>query len=123
MKEVFYKVICSKCNKEAPWVENKQRYGRNFGKSYMCYFCRPCGTYVGCHNNTRKPLGTMADEYTMKLRRNAHALFDKLWKDGEMSRGQAYKILSEHFGREMHIGESNSEVCKEIINYLSGDNQ
>lgn len=108
-------MICPSCKKEAPWVENKARYGRNFGKSYMCYFCKDCDTYVGCHNNTRTPLGTMADKYTMKLRRNAHAVFDKLWKSGKMSRGEAYKKLSDIFGKEIHIGASDAEMCKKII--------
>ena len=110
-------VICPKCNKEAPWVENKERYGRNFGKSYMCYFCRPCRTYVGCHNNTRKPLGTMADDYTLKLRRNAHHNFDKNWKSGKMTRKEAYAKLKEKFGIE-HIGEESEESLKKIINQL-----
>ena len=108
-------VICPKCNKPAPWVENSAKYGRRYGKSYMCYFCKPCGTYVGCHNNTRRPLGTMADAYTMKLRRNAHTLFDKLWKSGKVSRRDCYKWLSEKMGKETHIGESNAEQCKKII--------
>lgn len=110
-------VICPKCNKPAPWVENKEKYGRNFGKSFMCYFCRPCGTYVGCHNNTRDPLGIMADSYTMKLRRNAHANFDKLWKNGQMTRSEAYRRLKEKFGIE-HFGEQTAESLKDIINRL-----
>ena len=117
MKEVFYKVICPKCGKEAPWVENKMRYGRNFGKSYMCYYCSPCGTYVGCHQNTRKPLGTMADNYTIKLRRNAHHNFDKIWKSGKVSRKEAYRLLKEKFGIE-HFGEQSAETLKDIINKI-----
>ena len=110
------KVICPKCNKEAPWVENKEKYGRNFGKSFMCYFCKPCGTYVGCHENTRRPLGTMADKELMQLRMKAHATIDPLWKDGKMKRKEVYKLLKEKFGREIHIGESDIETCKKIIN-------
>ena len=109
------KIICPKCNKEAPWVENKEKYGRNYGKSYMCYFCEPCGTYVGCHNNTRKPLGTMADKELMGWRIKAHTSFDTLWKSGRMSRKSAYQLLKEKFGREIHIGESDIKTCKEII--------
>lgn len=111
-------VICPKCNKEAPWVENKEKYGRNFGKSYMCYFCKPCGTYVGCHNNTRNPLGTMADKELMQWRMKAHAVFDPLWRGGKMSRKSAYKLLREKLGREIHIGESDIETCKEIISTI-----
>ena len=113
-------VFCPKCNQPAPWVENKEKYGRNYGKSYMCYFCKDCETYVGCHENTRRPLGTMADKETMNLRKQAHALFDPLWKDGGMKRGQAYQYLSTLMGiKNVHIGESDAETCKNIIKKLS----
>lgn len=112
-------VICPKCNKPAPWVENKEKYGRNYGKSYMCYYCKECDTYVGCHNNTRTPLGTMADKETMKLRIQAHSLFDKSWKNGAMTRKEAYKKLSNHFGKTMHIGQSDAKTCRQIIDLLT----
>lgn len=114
-------VICPRCNKEAPWVENKEKYGRNFGKSYMCYFCKPCGTYVGCHNNTRNPLGTMTDKYGLDMRRKAHYYFDAIWKrkNARFTRKQAYQLLRDKFGKEVHIGESNPEMCKEIISLVN----
>ena len=108
-------VICPKCNKEAPWVENKERYGRNYGKSYMCYYCKPCGTYVGCHNNTRNPLGTMADRETMNWRMKTHSLIDPLWKSGKISRGKVYKKLQDIIGGDVHVGSSDIERCKKII--------
>lgn len=113
MKE--YTVICPKCGKQAPWVENKEKYGRNFGKSYMCYFCKPCGTYVGCHNNTRQPLGSMADRELMNWRMKAHQTIDFFWKSGRYQRRRVYQMLRDAFGQEVHIGESDIERCKEII--------
>lgn len=113
------KMICPKCNKEAPWVENKEKYGKNYGKSYMCYFCKPCGTYVGCHNNTRKPLGTMADKELMQWRMKAHKVFDPLWKEGKLTRRQAYNLLRNSFGKYIHIGESDIEMCKSIIDFVT----
>ena len=50
-------MICPYCNKEAKWCENKVIYGKNYGKSYMCYYCKDCDAYVGCHNNTKFPNG------------------------------------------------------------------
>lgn len=113
------KIICPKCNKEAPWVENKEKYGRNYGRSYMCYYCKPCGTYVGCHNNTRKPLGTMADAELMGWRMKAHAAIDPLWKNGKMTRKKVYRMLKEKLGKEIHVGESDIETCKKIIEILN----
>lgn len=123
-----YVVICPECGKPGEWAENKVKYGHNIGRSYMCYWCPSCRTFVGCHNNTRKPLGTMANQETLNWRRKAHHLFDRMWnpklqppnavrnRKNRYSRGKAYKWLANEFGLdEIHIGESDSVRCKEII--------
>jgi len=110
------KVICPYCGKEPEWVANEVVYGNRFGKSYMCYWCKPCDAYVGCHNNTRNPLGTMANKELRQWRMKAHAAIDPLWKSKQWSRGKVYKTLSDMFGREIHVGKSDIETCKEIIN-------
>lgn len=107
---------CPYCNNKAPWVENKAIYGRNYGKSYMCYYCKPCDAYVGCHQNTKKPLGTMANEELRLWRKTAHAWFDPLWKEGKMTRKQAYRWLYEQTGEWIHMGESDIEKCQIVIN-------
>jgi len=112
------KVICPKCSQEAPWLENKSKYGKNYGKSYMCYYCKDCDTYVGCHNNTRQPLGTMADKELRDERMKTHNLFDNLWKSGQMNRKKAYKLLNNYFGKEIHIGQSDKEMCQKIRSFI-----
>ena len=110
-------MICPYCHKEAIWTENKAIYGKNYGRSYMCYYCKPCNAYVGCHNNSKAPLGTMANEETREWRKKAHATFDPVWKRGGGNRNRAYKSLKKHFGKEIHIGESDIQMCKEIITF------
>ena len=61
----------------------------------------------------------MTDKYGMDMRRKAHYYFDKLWKSKKMSRNEAYQFLKEKFGREVHIGESSPEECKEIIKVIT----
>ena len=85
----------------------------------MCYYCKPCNAYVGTHKNTTKPLGTMANHELRYWRRKAHAVFDPLWKSGKMSRQRAYEMLNNHFGKEVHIGESDIEMCQEIIKSIT----
>lgn len=106
---------CPYCDKEAPWVENKAIYGNNYGKSFMCYWCKECNAYVGCHENTRRPLGTMANKELREWRIKTHAVIDPLWKEKNLSRKELYAFLKKEFGRTIHIGESDIETCNEII--------
>ena len=118
MENIEYKVICPGCQCEAPWVPNSEKYGSNFGASYMCYYCRPCDTYVGCHNNTREPLGTMAGLSLRTLRRQVHTVFDKIWMSEGISRSNAYGRLSMLMGKETHIGASDEQMCNRILEVI-----
>lgn len=108
-------MICTYCNKEAKWCENKEIYGKNYGKSFMCYLCKDCDAYVGCHNNTKKPLGTIANKELRAWRIKAHRHIDRWWKNKIFTRKEVYNMLKIIFGREIHIGESDIKTCKDII--------
>lgn len=111
-------MICPYCKKEAPWVPNSVIYGRLYGHSYMCYYCKDCDARVGCHNNTKYPLGTMADKELRTWRMKAHDAIDPVWKNGKRSRGAVYGILKDRFGKEFHIGSSTIEECKKVIDLV-----
>lgn len=111
-------MICPFCNQQAEWCANEAIYGRNFGRSYMMYLCKPCDAYVGCHNNTTVPLGTMANREMREWRKKAHAVIDPLWRNGKHKRGEVYAKLSKAVGFEFHVGESDIEMCKYIINLV-----
>lgn len=111
-------IICPYCGNKAEWVENKEIYGRNYGKSYMMYLCKPCDAYVGCHNNTRTPLGVMANKELREWRKKVHALIDPIWKTGKLHRAQVYARLSNALGYQYHTGESDIETCKKIIDLV-----
>lgn len=112
-------VICPYCNKPAVWCENKEKYGRNYWKSYMCYLCKDCDAYVGCHNNTREPLGTMANNELRQWRMKVHNDYlDPLWREMGMDRREVYQILEKHFWRPIHTWESDIEMCQKIIEFL-----
>lgn len=114
-----FKLTCPYCGKEAQWVDNVKIYGKRYGKSYMMWWCKPCDALVGCHQNTRKPLGTLANKELRGLRIKAHAVFDPLWKSGNMTRDDAYHLLKEKTGKWLHIGEADVEDCKLIINLFT----
>ena len=109
---------CPYCQKEAKWIPNEQVYGLRFGKSYMCWYCFEDDAYVGCHENSKRPLGTMANKELRKWRMEAHKVIDPLWKSKKFSRAKVYKTLKDVFGYEVHVGESDIETCKEIINSI-----
>ena len=112
---------CPFCDKPAEWVSNDAVYGRKFGTSYMIWLCRPCHAYVGCHNNTKTPLGTMADAATREARREAHKCIDPIWKSEQLKRKEVYRILRKHYGHEVHVGEMSVDQCRELIEDVSQD--
>ena len=111
-------VVCPYCNKEAPWISNEEVYGKRYGKSYMCYWCEPCDAYVGCHQNTRVPLGIMANKFLRQQRMKIHRIIDPLWKSGEYTRKSIYGRITNEIRREFHVGNCNELDCKEILELL-----
>jgi len=86
------------------------------------YTCDPCGARVGCHKNG-KPLGTLANEQTRRLRQQAHAAFDPLWQraardERETARRGAYAWLRETHGVE-HFGQAHDEELRRVIAALT----
>lgn len=108
-------MICPFCNEPAKWVPNEEIYGKRYGKSYMMWWCKKDDAYVGCHQNTQRPLGTMTNKEMRTWRRRAHAMLDPLWKGGQYDRREVYARISRHFGHTVHVGESGVEECKAII--------
>jgi hypothetical protein len=110
-------LICNHCGKEAVWVENKEIYGRNYGDSYMVWWCKPCDAFVGCHKNTRVPKGRfLAKRELREARKLAHSIIDPLWKSGRYSRNKVYMELARAFKRQVHVGDTETpEECHEII--------
>lgn len=56
----------------------------------------------------------MANDELRKARMRAHANIDPYWREKGWNRGKVYSILSEHFGREIHVGESDLKTANEI---------
>lgn len=110
-------IVCPYCNKKAVKVTGKAIYPNNrtlYSKGF--WHCKPCGAYVGCHDGTDIPLGTLADGATRRARHEAHKVFDRIWKDGYMSRSEAYFLMScKLFVREFHIGDCDVAMCAKVI--------
>ena len=65
--------------------------------------------------NTQNSLGRLANKELRTLKMQAHKAFDPIWKDGYMTRKQAYKWLSDQLEipeEYTHIGMFGVETCK-----------
>lgn len=107
---------CPYCGNPTKLVEDTQIYGRSYGTK--CYICEPCGAWVGCHKNSDKALGRVANKELRELKHRAHEAFDPLWKECHLSRIAAYEIRSIAFGlppEQTHIGMFNEAMCRKVI--------
>jgi len=97
----------------------KLRYSPKFKGGNWFYGCSrfpACSGSHGCHQDSGKPLGKPADRETKEWRIKAHDAFDTLWQVGPMNRREAYKWLATEIGvTEIHMGESDIETCKKVI--------
>lgn len=115
------KVICDYCGKDAILVTGKDLYPHRpdlYG--VRAWQCKPCKASVGCHKNSKKnaPLGRLANSELKKLKMDAHAAFDPLWKSGKMRRKEAYALLANKLSIEInkcHIGMFNEEMCRRVV--------
>lgn len=96
----------------------KRKYSRQYDRYF--YGCRnwvktKCNGSIGCHPDG-SPLGIPTSQEGKDWRKKAHASFDTLWKEGELTRQEAYWWMREHSGVGVgHIGEMSQVQCKELI--------
>lgn len=85
---------------------------------YVCSQYPQCDAYVGVHEKTMEPLGTLADGALRHKRIRAHRLFDQIWQSGIMDLSGAYLWLRSGFGlnyKQGHIGEFSDYYCEQLI--------
>jgi ssDNA-binding Zn-finger/Zn-ribbon topoisomerase 1 len=88
-----------------------------YGFFYSCSKFPECKGTHGAHPNG-KPLGKPADKETRYWRAKAHDAFDPLWKDGGMTRNEAYywlRVQLKISKDDCHIGRFDIKTCKKVI--------
>jgi len=111
--------VCPYCKSEVIKTTNDKIYGRIYGNGQV-YMCTGCDAYVGCHDHG-EPLGRLANAKLRKLKKDAHALFDPIWKTKKMSRQNAYAYLAKALGihvSKCHFGWFDEETLIKAINVL-----
>lgn len=112
---------CQYCDGKVELVSNKLVYGREYGNG-KCYLCLKCGSYVGVHSDLKTPLGILANKELRTLRKTAHKLFDSLWKNREMPRDDAYRILANKLNiptNECHFGWFDKDTAQKAIKAIN----
>lgn len=85
---------------------------------YVCSHYPECDTYVRVRPGTRIPMGTMADGKLRTLRIATHRQFDKLYKQGFMTRKEAYMWLAHIIDAPLsqaHIGYLSEYYCNVVM--------
>lgn len=110
-QQIMQGQICPYCKSPTKLIDSKEVYGTHYG--YL-WICRPCDAYVGCHPNTKRSLGRLANKELREVKKLAKEAFNELWKDGYMKRGQAYRWLSKAMELpedQTHFGMFNIASC------------
>ena len=85
---------------------------------YVCSNYPQCDAYVRVHPGTNKSVGTMANHALRALRNEAHRYFDRLHKEGIMTKQEAYYWLANLISAplsEAHIGYLGEYYCALVI--------
>lgn len=110
---------CPDCNVEAVLRKNSSFLynGKDYGPIWICGNFPKCESRVSAHRSTLEPMGGLANTELRNARRDAHRVFDTLWKHKKMSRNGAYKWLSKAMGisqGKCHIGNFSVAQCQDV---------
>jgi len=110
-------IYCCGCKKitDCELVTGKQIYPNLNNLSTKSFYICICGLYVGCHQNTENPLGTIPTEEMRVARKTIHKAIDQLWKNKLISRKKIYSFISKEIGFSYHTGATKSiEECRKV---------
>jgi len=90
--------------------------GRSYGSWPYVYLCDDCGAYVGIHEGTDLPLGTLANEALRWARRDNKQHFNAVLDETGTKRSEAYQWLADAMGipvSECHWSWFEVDACKQ----------
>lgn len=80
--------------------------------------CEPCGLWSRGSKPLRDEAGHLAERDRITARRNAHAVFDRLWLEGHLQREVAYVWLAQELGIERdlcHMSLMDTETAQHAL--------
>lgn len=117
-------INCPYCGNAAKFVSGEVIYPhRGDLAAKQFWHCEPCDSYVGCAQNTARPLGRLANASLRKAKIAAHAAFDPIWRRAPeykrpKARRDAYKWLVAGMGlrpADTHIGMFDEAQCARVV--------
>lgn len=114
------KVTCPYCGAPAILRSGSYVYGEDamVEKLYVCANYPACDAYVGVFRDSDIPKGTLANSELRNKRIRVHRVFDEIWKQGIMTRGQTYQWMQYKFGltkEQAHIGHFSDYMCLQVL--------
>jgi hypothetical protein len=109
---------CMECGKVARLVKGDAIYPHRADLFARNFWLCECGAYCGCHGVTTRPLGFPCGAETRHARKNAHEVFDPIWRSGMMRRAAAYAWLAGQLGitrEECHIGMMTAHQARQTM--------
>jgi hypothetical protein len=111
---------CPYCNSPTEFIDSKIVYGRWYGWLLACTRYPQSDAYVGCHGESKNPLGRLANKELREAKKAAHAAFDPRWDARGIigSRKDAYKWLASQLGiplSDCHIGMFDVDLCRRVV--------
>jgi hypothetical protein len=110
-------LTCPYCGSHAELKDAFVIYHKlGFGQVYVCANYPACDAYVGVHEGTVKPKGSLASSALRALRKQAHGVIDPLWREQGLQRKAVYEAAALVLGRkEFHIGDFKEEDAKKFL--------
>jgi zinc-finger-containing domain len=120
--DMLHALRCPICGSGTKEMTETQIYGREYKgvKMIACENYPKCNSYVGTHKDTGIPLGRLADHELRIARKEAHDVFDRLWKLAHMTRQQAYEELSSQLDLDpylTHFAYFSKDTCLKAKNW------
>jgi hypothetical protein len=122
-------VTCPYCDNAAELVTGAEIYPHRPDLAALRFWrCAPCDAYVGCHKKNKKygqdgtqPLGRLANAELRRAKSRVHRIFDPIWKNGSMTRREAYTWLAGRLNipvEQCHVGMFDVPMCDRAISLI-----
>lgn len=131
-------ICCRYCGAAAELVAGDVAYPARFDLAHVkVWRCQRCDALVGCHKEGAPvrapdgsitvsdgtiPLGSLANKELREARKEAHRMFDPLWRDSKrMKRTEAYRWMADQLGIELedaHVARLEFEQCVKLMHAI-----